>query len=97
ALSPRSLHDALPIYPRTAIWTILVVMVWHSTGLAMVLYLAGLQGISDDVYEATLVDGASNWLRFCRILLPLLAPAITVAATVTRSEEHTSELQSPYD
>ncbi len=49
----------------------------------MVLYLAGLQSISDDVYEATLVDGASGWLRFRKVVLPLLAPAITVSATIT--------------
>ena len=69
--------------PSTALWTILVVLVWQYSGLAMVLYLAGLQSISDDVYEATLVDGASGWLRFRTIVLPLLAPAITVSATIT--------------
>jgi raffinose/stachyose/melibiose transport system permease protein len=69
--------------PSTALWTILVVMVWQFTGLAMVLYLAGLQAISDDVYEATLVDGASVWFRFRKVVLPLLAPAITVSATLT--------------
>jgi len=69
--------------PSTALWTILVVMVWHFSGLAMVLYLAGLQGISDEVYEATLVDGASSWLRFRRVVLPLLAPALTVSTTLT--------------
>jgi raffinose/stachyose/melibiose transport system permease protein len=69
--------------PSTALWTILVVMVWQFSGLAMVLYLAGLQGISEDVYEATLVDGASTWLRLRRVVLPLLAPALTVSATLT--------------
>jgi raffinose/stachyose/melibiose transport system permease protein len=69
--------------PRTALWTILVVMVWQFTGLAMVLYLAGLQAISDDVCEATLVDGASAWFRFRKVVLPLLAPAMTVSATIT--------------
>jgi raffinose/stachyose/melibiose transport system permease protein len=69
--------------PSTALWTILVVLVWQFTGLAMVLYLAGLQAISDDVYEATLVDGASAWLRFRKVVLPLLAPAMTVSATIT--------------
>jgi len=69
--------------PKTALWTILVVMVWQFTGLAMVLYLAGLQAISDDVYEATLVDGASAWFRFRKVVLPLLAPAMTVSATIT--------------
>jgi raffinose/stachyose/melibiose transport system permease protein len=69
--------------PSTALWTILVAMVWQFSGLAMVLYLAGLQSISEDVYEATLVDGASGWLRFRRVVLPLLAPALTVSATLT--------------
>jgi raffinose/stachyose/melibiose transport system permease protein len=68
---------------KLALWSILVVMVWQFSGLAMVLYLAGLQAIPDDVYEATLVDGASTWLRLRRVVLPLLAPAITVSATMT--------------
>jgi raffinose/stachyose/melibiose transport system permease protein len=69
--------------PSTALWTVLVVMVWQFSGLAMVLYLAGLQGVSDEIYEATLVDGASPWFRFRKVVLPLLAPAVTVSATIT--------------
>jgi raffinose/stachyose/melibiose transport system permease protein len=69
--------------PRTALATILVVMIWQFSGLAMVLFLAGLQGISDDVFEATLVDGASSWFRLRKVVLPLLAPALTVSATIT--------------
>jgi raffinose/stachyose/melibiose transport system permease protein len=69
--------------PSTALWTVLVVLTWQYSGLAMVLYLAGLQGISDDIYEAALVDGSSAWLRFRRVVLPLLAPAMTVSATMT--------------
>jgi raffinose/stachyose/melibiose transport system permease protein len=69
--------------PSTALWSILVVMVWQFSGLAMVLYLAGLQGISEEVWEATLVDGASPWFRFRKVVLPLLAPAITVSVTIT--------------
>ena len=69
--------------PSTALWSILAVLVWQFSGLAMVLYLAGLQGISDEVYEATLVDGASGWFRLRKVVLPLLAPAMTVSATMT--------------
>jgi raffinose/stachyose/melibiose transport system permease protein len=69
--------------PSTALWTILVVLVWQFSGLAMVLYLAGLQGITEEIHEATLVDGASGWLRFRRVVLPLLAPAMTASATIT--------------
>ncbi len=69
--------------PSTALWMVLVVLVWQFTGLAMVLYLAGLQQIPEDVEEAALVDGASGWLRVRKIVVPLLAPAITVGVTLT--------------
>lgn len=79
----ESLRHVWLAEPSTALWSILVVMVWQFSGLAMVLYLAGLQGISDDVYEATLVDGASGWFRLRKVVLPLLAPAMTVSVTIT--------------
>jgi raffinose/stachyose/melibiose transport system permease protein len=69
--------------PGLALWTVLVVMVWQYSGLVMVLYLAGLQGVSDELMEAAVVDGASGWRRFRKIVLPLLAPAITVSITLT--------------
>lgn len=68
--------------PSTALWTILVVMVWQFSGLAMIIFLAGLQSISPELDEAAAVDGASPWMRFRRITLPLLAPAITITATL---------------
>jgi raffinose/stachyose/melibiose transport system permease protein len=64
--------------PTWALWTILVVMVWQSSGIAMVIYLAGLQGIPDTVYEAAALDGASPTRRFWAVTVPLLAPTITV-------------------
>jgi raffinose/stachyose/melibiose transport system permease protein len=69
--------------PQWALWTIWVVMVWQYSGLTMVIYLAGLQGIPDELLEAAAVDGASAWMRFRRVILPLLAPATTVCATLT--------------
>jgi raffinose/stachyose/melibiose transport system permease protein len=69
--------------PTFAIYTILVVLVWQYTGLAMIIYLAGLEGIPTELDDAAAVDGASPWLKFRRVTLPLLAPAITVSATLT--------------
>jgi raffinose/stachyose/melibiose transport system permease protein len=69
--------------PTWAIWTIFVVLVWQFAGLAMVMYLAGLQGIPDELDEAAAVDGASPFRRFRKITLPLLAPAITVSVTLS--------------
>lgn len=78
-----SLQRLWTVDPSTALWTVLVVLVWQFTGLTMVLYLAGLQQIPEEIEEAALVDGASGWLRFRKIVLPLLAPAITVSVTLT--------------
>lgn len=68
--------------PDLAIWTILVVMVWQHAGQAMIIYLAGLQGIPDELEEATIVDGATTWMRLRRVTLPLLAPAFTIVSTL---------------
>lgn len=69
--------------PNWALWTIFVVLVWQFSGLTMVMYLAGLQSIPDEVEEAAVVDGASPLYRFRRITFPLLAPAFTIALTYT--------------
>jgi multiple sugar transport system permease protein len=53
--------------------------VWKTAPFMALLILAGLQVISDDVYDAAKVDGATAWQRFTKITLPLLKPAILVA------------------
>ncbi len=66
-----------------AIWCVLVVLVWQFTGLSMIIYLAGLQGISDELYEAAAIDDAGWWRQLRKITLPMLAPAITVSVALT--------------
>ncbi len=68
--------------PRTAVWAISVVMIWQFAGLCMVIYLAGLQSIPEELDEAAAIDGASAVRRFRRVTFPLLAPAMTVALTL---------------
>lgn len=69
--------------PDWAIWTILVLLVWQYAGLTMSFYLAGLQGIPEELDEAAAVDGASTAFRLRRVTLPLLAPATTVSVALT--------------
>lgn len=69
--------------PSFALWAVLTVLVWQYSGLTMVIFLAGMQGVPDELHEAAAVDGAGAWSRFRNITLPLLAPAITVNATIT--------------
>jgi raffinose/stachyose/melibiose transport system permease protein len=64
--------------PDFAIWAIVGVVVWQFAGLSMVIFLAGLQSIPRDVYEASAIDGAGPINRFWHIIRPMLAPAITI-------------------
>lgn len=69
--------------PEWAMWAVVIVLVWQYVGLPMIIFLAGLQSIPQELHEAAAVDGAKSWTRFRRITLPLLAPAVTVSATLT--------------
>ena len=60
-----------------------VVLVWRWTGYNMVLMLAGLQGISADLYEAATLDGAGRWEKLIHVTLPLLRPTLTFCAIMS--------------
>ncbi|WP_232732196.1 carbohydrate ABC transporter permease [Bacillus sp. mrc49] len=60
--------------PKQAIFTIVVVSAWQGAGFQMLIFLAGLQNIPLDVYEAAQMDGMNKWHRFIYITLPLLKP-----------------------
>jgi multiple sugar transport system permease protein len=63
--------------------SITLVVIWHWFGWNTILYLAGLQTIPKELYEAAKVDGASAWHEFWHISLPLLRPIIFFAVTMT--------------
>jgi raffinose/stachyose/melibiose transport system permease protein len=60
------------------LYTMFVVITWKYLGWAIILFLAGLQGIPHELQEAAAVDGASNWQRVRHITLPLLGPTIRI-------------------
>jgi len=64
---------------QLAIYAILVVLVWKYFGFHMILYIAGLQQIDRNLYEAASIDGASRWQILSRITLPLLGPTIRLS------------------
>jgi raffinose/stachyose/melibiose transport system permease protein len=61
---------------NVALWTILVVLTWKYLGLPILLFLAGLQSIPDELYEAAQLDGASWWQTQRKITIPLLGPTM---------------------
>jgi raffinose/stachyose/melibiose transport system permease protein len=66
--------------PRIAIWTLLVIITWKYVGFAVILFLAGLQGIPDEITEAARIDGASYWQVQRYIVLPLMGPTVRIWA-----------------
>ncbi len=71
--------------PRWAMPTIMLFAVWKNFGYNMVIFLAGLQAIPEDLYEAARIDGASRWRQFLHITLPMLGPVLLVVGVITIS------------
>ena len=68
--------------PATAMPAVIVAKVWKEVPFASLLFLAGLQTIPGDLYEASRIDGAGAWRSFLHVTLPLLRPAILVVIVV---------------
>ncbi|MDR2029395.1 MAG: sugar ABC transporter permease [Treponema sp.] len=69
--------EQLPGWAADRYWalpTVIFFSVWKNMGYYMVIYLAGLQGVNPDLYEAANLDGANNWQRFRHVTIPQLAP-----------------------
>jgi putative chitobiose transport system permease protein len=66
-----------------ALPSVMLVTLWKGLGYYMVIFLAGLQGISADLYEAAALDGSEGWRRHLDITLPLLRPYITLVAVIS--------------
>jgi raffinose/stachyose/melibiose transport system permease protein len=64
--------------PDVNTWLIVFVNTYQFVGIAMIIYLAGLQSISKDYYEAAQIDGATPFQQFKNITLPLLIPSVTI-------------------
>jgi multiple sugar transport system permease protein len=71
--------------PHWAMPTIILFAVWKNFGYNMIIFLAGLQAIPPDLYEAARIDGASSWRQFRHITLPLLKPTLLMVAILTVS------------
>lgn len=69
--------------PSLALGSLIVMAAWRNMGFLMIIFLAGLQTIPQELYEAGEVDGAGPWQRFRNITLPLLRPTMLFAAVIT--------------
>ena len=69
--------------PRTALWAVSLVSAWQWIGLPTMMFLAGLERIPEELFEAAQIDGAGGWLTFARVKLPLLLPVVGIVTVLT--------------
>ncbi|MFN5515154.1 MAG: carbohydrate ABC transporter permease [Cyanobacteriota bacterium] len=69
--------------PQWALGSVMAVTIWKGLGYYMVIYLAGLQGIPADLYEAAALDGAGGWERHWYITLPLMRPYLLLVGVIS--------------
>ena len=69
--------------PHWAMPAIILMAVWKGFGYNMLIFIAGLQAIPEDLYDAAEIDGASAWRRFFSITLPMLAPTLVFVSVIT--------------
>ena len=69
--------------PQWAMPTIILFAVWKNFGYNMIIFIAGLQAIPDDLYEAARIDGAGPWAQLRHVTLPLLGPVLLLVGILT--------------
>jgi len=69
--------------PQLSLWSVMIVTTWKGLGYYMVIYLAGLQAIAPELYEAAAIDGSQGWLKHWYITLPLMRPYLVLVAVIS--------------
>ena len=64
-------------------WGLIILMCWQQIGYMMIIYIAGLQNVSDDLIEAAAIDGATPWDTLWKVKLPMVMPSITICVFLT--------------
>lgn len=70
---------------HTGFWGMVILSTWQMAGYIMIIYIAYLENVPDDLLEAAEIDGANAWQRFKNITFPMVAPAFTVCMFLTLS------------
>lgn len=64
-------------------WGLIILLCWQQVGYMMIIYIAGLQAVSEDIHEAAMIDGANGWQKLFRVTIPNVMPSITICTFLT--------------
>ena len=74
----RLYNSALMLDPNYGFWGLVILLSWQQIGYMMIIYIAGLQNVSNDLIEAAKIDGANRWQILKNITIPSIMPSITI-------------------
>jgi ABC-type sugar transport system permease subunit len=67
---------------KLVLYSIIVVTLWQATGLYVIIFYAGLQGVDINLYEAAAIDGANGWQKFLHVTIPMIRPVVLMVITL---------------
>ena len=83
AVLSAAAEPLLRLNSKAGFWGLILLMCWQQIGYMMIIYIAGLQNIPDDLIEAAEIDGANSWTTLWKIKLPMVMPSITICTFLT--------------
>lgn len=76
-------NTSILLETKYGFWGLVILMCWQQIGYIMIIYIAGLQAVPDDMLEAAKIDGASRWQTLWRVTIPNVMPSITICTFLT--------------
>ena len=76
-------NTSILLETKYGFWGLIILMCWQQVGYMMIIYIAGLQNVPDDLIEAAQIDGATQWETFWQVKLPMIMSSITVCVFLT--------------
>ena len=73
------------VFPKLVVLILVIAAVWHAGGLVMVIMLAGLRGIDEDIWKAARIDGLPPWRVYLSIVIPMLGASFATASVLLAS------------
>ena len=80
-----SMNTSILLETKYGFWGLIILMLWQQIGYMMIIYIAGLQAVSDDMLEAARIDGANRWQTLFHVTIPNVMPSITICMFLTLS------------
>ena len=79
----QNYDTSITLNEKFGFWGLIILATWQQIGYMMIIYIAGLQSVGDEIHEAAKIDGANRWQILWKITIPMVMPSITICTFLT--------------